>query len=205
MPLGPIAYGPFHAEFHFKRVDAAFKNALVQFLTVQLLPQMEEPYFDSGGSLVACFDESRFCGPLSAVRDRYRLEFHFRREDGTDEIKVDIEFDEPRGTFRPVGGNPLYLLTRKRLEHRRYVVGTIEALCRQLETGQAKTGTCPICGLEVCTESSPGSFSVRCKADCFDYEFSREVDTKGVRRGHFYVREEGREIGQGLTSDFLSD
>jgi len=51
---------------------------LEMFISEDLASQLPMPADDIHGTIVPCFDEERYCGPNSAVKDVYRLELSFQ-------------------------------------------------------------------------------------------------------------------------------
>lgn len=84
-----IVYGPFNAEYHRVIVNDTFKRALREFLASKLLPQLDHAFTDAIGTLTACFNEDRFCGPNSLARDCFCLEFAFRGTEGESRMKTE--------------------------------------------------------------------------------------------------------------------
>src|SRR5690242_10477397 len=110
-----IEFGPFQTAYHREAVDDSFRETLSEFLERELLPQLDEPFTRTEGRLTAELDEEKYCGPNSADRDAYKLEFSFIREHGVDEIEAHIYRDPQTGTFRPrFKDQPLILWTEKR-------------------------------------------------------------------------------------------
>src|SRR5262245_52312403 len=116
-PFDAIVYGPFNAEYHRAAVNGAFKRALRELLESKLLPQLDHDFIDASGTLTACFDEDRFCGPNSLVRDRFRLEFQFFGADGESRIKTEITYNG-HGRFSVRRGHSFYLWTPSRQRKR---------------------------------------------------------------------------------------
>ncbi len=82
-----IQFGPFASTYHRECVNDDFKEAFSAFLEAELLPQIEQPYESTTGRLTAAYDDQKYCGPRSAVRDIYRFEFAFQRSSDEDTIK----------------------------------------------------------------------------------------------------------------------
>jgi hypothetical protein len=74
-----IEFGPFKSDYHKAAVDTDFRDLLNDYLVGQLLPQVDEPFENTVGRLVATYDDQKYCGPNSAVRDFYTLDFEFQR------------------------------------------------------------------------------------------------------------------------------
>src|SRR5688572_7817443 len=104
-----IAFGPFRSDYHNAAVNEDFREALSDYLASQLLPQVDEPFATTTGTLHATYDDQKYCGPNSAARDLYTLEFEFQRPSGGDAIKIDLAFSPKQRSFSPrYRGKPLY-------------------------------------------------------------------------------------------------
>jgi len=185
LPFAAIVYGPFNAEYHRLAVNDTFKRALSEFLALTLLPQLDHTFTDATGALTACFDEDRFCGPNSLVRDCFRLEIQFRGPDGESSIKTEIAYGRDRQfTARP--GHSLYLWTpfrqRKRQMQQKAVQSTVDAI---LDKAIGRP-LCPLCSAALQAIDSPALFDVVCPNGCFNYHFHRDEEGS-LLHGHFFM------------------
>jgi hypothetical protein len=184
-----IQFGPFQTAYHKSAVDEVFREALSAFLERELLPQIEETYQRTQGHLTAEFNEEKYGGPNSAIRDAYRLEFSFIGEHGADEIKAQIYRDPKTGSFRPrYKGRPLVLWTAKRKAEEHAFRGAIEHLVQRILAGEIRECTCPRCSACLSLVDSPGLFDLSCPQRCFNYNFHRDPKTREFMHGHFFSR-----------------
>jgi len=182
-----IEFGPFKSNYHKAAVDAGFREALNDYLVAQLLPQVDEPFDSTVGRLLATYDDQKYCGPNSAVRDFYSLDLEFRRPSGADAIKADLAYSSAQRSFSPrYQGNPLYLWTASRKEAQTRRTNSIKLVCDRILCGEVATAQCPCCGAELQTINSPGLFDVSCPARCFNYNFHRDPQTGAFQHGHFF-------------------
>jgi len=140
-----IQFGPFASTYHRDAVDCAFKDALSGFLEAELLPQVEQPYESTTGQVTASYDDQKYCGPRSAVRDIYTFEFAFHRSAGDDTISVELVFNPKTRTFATRHRGPCYLWTTSRRE--RYEQGrrAAQALCHRIARHEQVAAVCPLC------------------------------------------------------------
>ena len=184
-PFDSIVYGPFNAEYHRVVVDDAFKRALREFLASKLLPQLDHAFADTRGTLAACFDEDRYCGPNSLVRDCFKLDFHFRGPDGESSIKTEIIRNRD-GQFAARRGRSLYLWTPLRQRKRQSDQGAIQETVGAILDNAVENPSCPLCSAELQVINGPALFDVLCPNRCFKYNFHR--DEKGEPlHGHFFM------------------
>ena len=184
-----IRFGPFASVYHREAVDDAFKRALSTFLEAELLPQVEQPYESASGRLTAAYDDPRHCGPRSAVRDIYRLEFAFHRPAGSDTVEADLVFDPRTLAFaarphRP----PLYLRTATRRRRDELEVQAIRDVCRRIADHEPVAAVCPLCSSPLRVVDMPELFDVRCPGRCFNLHSHRDPATGGFLHGHFFRR-----------------
>jgi hypothetical protein len=191
-----IEFGPFQTAYHREAVDGGFREALSEFLERELLPQLDGPFTGTQGRLTAEFDAEKYCGPNSAVRDAYKLEFSFIRKNGADEIKAQIYRDPKTGTFRPrFKGQPLILWTEKRKTEQQAFREAIDVMVKRIHAGEHFQWVCPRCSTLLSLIDSPGLFDLSCPQGCFNYNFHRDPDTKEFMHGHFFSRPPSRERG----------
>ena len=184
-----LQFGPFKSDYHSATVGAEFREALNDYLAAQLLPQVDEPFDSTAGRLVATYDDQKHCGPNSAVRHIYTLEFEFRRPSGTDTIKVDLAYSATKRSFSPRFQNrPLHLWTASSKEAQTRRTNSIELVCNRILRGEATTAQCPCCGAELGIVNQPALFDISCPARCFNYNFHRDRDTGAFEHGHFFCK-----------------
>src|SRR5215204_5732066 len=124
-----IKFGPFKTVYHKHAVDEGFREALSAFLQRELLPQLDGDYLRTHGRLTAEFNENKYCGPNSAVRDAYKVEFSFVQREGVAEVNAKIYRDPKTGSFRPrYKALPLTLWTQKRKQEQQVFRQAIDAI-----------------------------------------------------------------------------
>lgn len=193
-----IRFGPFSTEYHRRAVDEAFRAALDAYLTKELLPQVEEPFESTRGSLTAEVNEDRFCGPHSLVRDVYRLEFAFVRAGSVDELKCQIRRNPKTGGFGPrYPHGRLYLWTRRRKAEDKEFWSALDEIVRRVGRGEKGEWHCPRCGSVLRLHDLPDLFDLSCPGGCFNYNYHRDPVTKEPRHGYFFSRPLGTREGAG--------
>jgi len=184
-PFDAIVYGPFSAEYHRVLVNDTFKGALREFLASKLVPQLDHAFTDATGTLTACFDEDRFCGPNSLVRDCFRLEFQFRGPDGESRIKTEIVYNRD-GQFSARRGHSLYLWTPSRQRKRQLEKEAIQKTVDGILDNAIQRPSCPLCSAELQVINVPTLFDVVCPSGCFNYNFHRDEKGRPLH-GHFFM------------------
>ena len=184
-----IRYGPFHTGYHQAAVDERFRVRLAAYLEENLLPQVDHAYDSTEGSLVAVFNEEKFCGPNSLVKDAYCLDFAFRRESGRDTIRIDLLWDPAGGTFRPRHrGNDLILATSRCKKRTEDFMAQIRGMVSEIQAGDNPGLVCPSCGLAMSLLNSPRLFDLSCGNGCISYNFHRDPETGEHLHGHVFAR-----------------
>jgi hypothetical protein len=181
-----IEFGPFSSHYHREMVNDEFKELLNGLLEAELLPQVEMPYESTVGKLVATFNDQKFCGPHSAVRDIYTLEFAFRRNEGDDTVKADLIFDAKARTFAVRHNWPLYLWTVPRRQNYQMETEEIKSLCKRIARHEEAPAICPRCAAKLCVVDTPDLFDVRCPKHCFNYNYHRDPTTGEFLHGHYW-------------------
>jgi hypothetical protein len=182
-----VQFGPFETAYHRKAVDAEFREALSTYLEKELLPQVDEPFESTEGTLKAVFNEEKYCGPNSAVKDTYELEFSFLRSSGADCIRVQISRDQKSGSFRPrYPGRPMYLWTAARKQRQLTVREEIDDMVARILNGERGEWKCPQCGDLLRLVDSDHVFDLTCLRGCFTYEYHRDPVTRKFMHGHFF-------------------
>lgn len=184
-----IRFGPFKSRYHRDAVDVDFREALSDYLTAQLLPQVDELFESTAGTLRATYDDQKYCGPNSAVRDLYSLEFEFRRPSGSDAIQIDLAFSAKLRSFSPrYRGRPLYLWTAARKQTAIRRRSEIEEVCRRILDGEISPSPCPWCDAGLRITNLPALFDISCPNNCFNYNFHRDPETGVFQHGHFFCQ-----------------
>ncbi len=182
-----IRYGPFASTYHAEAMTPEFRESLSSFLEAVLLPQAGGPFESSSGTLMAVYDDQKYCGPNSIVRDIYRLVFAFHRPSGDDTLKCELVFDGTTLTFSSRRGRRLYLWTVARRLHFQKEAPRIPEFCQRIARHEAVEPLCPVCSAALNVEDWPGLFSVRCSEHCFQYTLHRDADGQ-VSHGHCFLR-----------------
>jgi len=179
-----IRYGPFHTDYHRVAVDDGFCEALSAYLEEQLLPQVEDPFESTEGSLVAEFDEEKYCGPASFAKGVYKLNFAFVRASGRDDVEVEIYRDPKTGAFRvrrPF--QSLVLRTEREKVAKEAFTQTMLELVGDIMAGKPVDLTCPSCGRGMDLRNAPDHFCLHCLQGCFLYYADRDPDTGDISKG----------------------
>jgi len=197
-----IQFGPFDTAYHQAPVDEGFREALSSFLEGELLPQVDEPFQRTQGRITAEFNEEKYCGPNSAVRDAYKLEFSFIREGIADEIEASIYRDPKSGSFRPrFKGQPLVLGTARRKAERHSFQKAINDMVKQILAGEVSRWLCPKCSAALSLVDVPALFDLSCPEGCFNFNFHRDPKTKEFMHGHFFAPARHRAPGQDRSTN----
>jgi len=184
-----IDFGPFHTTYHRQAVDEDFRQALSDFLERELLPQVDQPFTHTRGRLTAAFDEEKYCGPNSAVRDMYRLEFAFVRERSTDDVEAQICRHSVTGGFRTrFKGEPLTLWTERRKASQQAFREAIGQIVERVRSGEQSAWACPRCSAPLSLIVSPTLFDLGCPEGCFNYHYHRHPETGEFQHGHLFSK-----------------
>ncbi|MEM1058590.1 MAG: hypothetical protein AAGK14_05030 [Verrucomicrobiota bacterium] len=134
-----IKIGPLKTRYHRRSVDDTFRAALSNFLEERLLPQVDEPYTTTKGKLKPCFNEEKYCGPNSAVRDRYEFKFSFIRDSGEDALEAKLLWYAETKIFEVhPNRQPLILWTARRQKCVREFREKVENLIKEILHGRKK-------------------------------------------------------------------
>jgi hypothetical protein len=180
--------GPFLTDYHRRSVDQRFRNALGQYLEEHLLPQVDEPFDSTTGTLKADVNEERFCGPNSLVKDKYTLKFSFLRQSSSDTVNAKLRYYPGTGSFGLRGSQPLTLWTPKRKELERAFRDAIGDIVSRIMKGEAGEWNCPQCHCGLRLVNSPDLFDLSCLQGCFNYNFHRHPQTGEMMHGHFFTK-----------------
>jgi hypothetical protein len=187
MPLpNTFTLGPFETQYHRELADGEFCDVVERFIRSRLASQVDHPIEAVVGSLTACFDEDRYCGPNSAVRNVFRLELTFRGEGEESTIRTDLNYDDRSSEFSPRRGSSLYVWTPTRRRVRAEHQNMIKSVVKDVLDGGQSTVLCPICGTELHVIDCDGFFDLFCPSRCFKYNFHRDEDGNPTH-GHFFM------------------
>lgn len=184
-----LRFGPFKSAYHAEAMTTDFKEALGAFLEIHLLPQVEQPFESTDGSVVAAYNDEKYCGPNSMVRDIYKLEFFFHRPGGSDSIKAELVFSPKNKTFTTRRNKPLYLWTVRRREGYLVQGRNIQDLCARIAKRESAEAICPLCSTALVVHDSPSLFDVRCPGRCFSYHYHRDPKDGQFLHGNFFRNE----------------
>ncbi len=184
-----IRFGPFNSTYHAEAMTADFKEALSEFLETNLLPQIEESFESASGSVTAGYDDEKYCGPNSIVRDIYKFEFAFHRPSGDDTIKIELVFSSKSQTFSTRRKKPFYLWTNRRREIYLAQGQSIKVLCDRIAKRESVAAVCPLCSATLIVHDAPSLFDVRCPGRCFNYNYHRDPKDGSFLHGHFFRKE----------------
>ena len=183
-----IRYGPFAAKYHQQAADEIFAQALREFLERDLLPQVVDPFESTKGRLSSQYDEDRFCGPNSAVKDVYLLEFSFVRAGSSDDVRGEVCNLPAQRKFQLRNPKlPLVLWTKHRRDSEAEFRRKIDAIAAEVRSGST-VGLCPRCASSLLIINSPAKFHISCIKHCFDYDYHRDPATGEFLHGHFFSK-----------------
>ena len=153
------------------------------------MSQLDEPAREASGTLTATFDNDRYCGPNSLVRNIFTLEIALYGEDGKSDLKSDIVFNSGTSAFsgRTGHGHHFYLWTPKRKAHRENELEMIQRLVDDFRRTHMTGLKCPICQGNVAGVDDPLTFELRCvDSRCFVYNYHKDEDGR-LAHGHFFT------------------
>jgi hypothetical protein len=181
-----IQFGPFLTQYHQRAVNKEFREALSAYLEAELLPQVDEPFGSTTGSLTAEVNEERLCGPGSLVKDTYKLDFQFLRPGSPDKIQAKIRRSPRTGAF--TSRDPLYLWTVKRKKQDEIYRANIDDIVARITRGESAAWQCPRCESPLRLVNQERVFDLTCPRGCFNYSFHRDPTTGEFLHGHFFSR-----------------
>jgi hypothetical protein len=184
-----IRYGPFKADYHRTVVDESFRSILVAYLSAELLPQVTVGSEHFEGQLQASYDEDRYCGPRSLVRDIYKLTAAFVRGSERESLDQEIVYCQTSHTFRPRKGNRLRLWTLSRQAKAKARLEVIQATIRQVAKDHLRAAKCPLCNADLHILDTADLFGVVCSKGCFDHDYHRDQQTGEFLHGHLFVKD----------------
>lgn len=181
-----IQFGPFSTEYHRRAVNGEFRAALFAYLSDKLLPQVDEPFDSTAGTLTAEVNEERFCGPHSLVKDIYKLDFSFIRRGSSDELQAEIRWNAKTASFEPrYRHQHLFLWTSRRKAENRAFHELASRLQGSNETACPELLKCPRCAADLRFTDSATMFDLSCPRGCFCLSYHRDRATGEYRSGHF--------------------
>jgi hypothetical protein len=174
--------------YHRGMIDNGLLSRLESFIMADLSSQLPVPADDIHGTIMPCYDEERYCGPNSAVKDIYRLELCFQAGSeilGT--FKDEISYNTASQTFAPRRRHRrLLVATQARKEVRRALGEAVDTLCQRISKEHLVGAACPKCSTALNIIDSPALFDVTCPQGCFTYEFHRDPGSGEFQHGHVF-------------------
>ena len=172
-------------------IESGLLSRLETFITTDLASQLPVPADDVHGTFVPCFNEERYCGPNSAVKDVYRLELSFQA--GSEIVGTfmdDISYDTAARTFGPRRRHRrLLVITKARQEAQRALAEAVNALCQRIGKEHLTEAACPQCSTDLKIIDSPGLFDVTCPQGCFNYNFHTDPASGQFQHGHVFFKQ----------------
>jgi hypothetical protein len=185
-PSLQVTFGPFLSEYHRALVGETFREALGDFIRERLLSQVDHQVDAMVGGVVACFDEDKYCGPNSAVRNLFRLNLAFRHEDDESRIEIDLECGPQAAGFSPRRGESLYVWTPSRRNRRQAEQTSVRLMVKHILEEGVQIALCPLCSLPLRVVNTAAIFDVSCPARCFKFNFHKDEDGQPLH-GHFFM------------------
>ena len=185
-----IQFGPFSSAYHRGLVDDDFKATLQRFLEREMLPQIDDPVLEADGTLSATFDNERYCGPNSLVRNIFTLEIVLVGDAGKSELKSDITYCDADGSFAPRTGHGhhFYVWTPTRRRNREQELESIQRTVDDIQRGRESNPACPICNGSLSAIDNSDIFDVRCSSNrCFQYNYHKDENGR-LAHGHFFTK-----------------
>jgi hypothetical protein len=174
--------------YHRGMIEKGLLERLRQFVVDDLSPQLPAPADTVDGTITPCFNEDRYCGPSSAVKDTYRLDIRFLAASevlGTfkEEIEDDLNSHRFRARYRH---RKLLVITQARRAAQDALGSAVQTLCRRIAQEHLSSATCPKCENALNIIDSPGLFDVTCPSGCFTYNFHRDPKSGEFLHGHVF-------------------
>ena len=180
-----VQIGPFASAYHRGLAQDELRSAICSLLDSDVLPQVQAPFDSASGKLTAEFEDERYTGPNSAVRNLFNLELSLNRASKPDTLRAALRYDPSERTFAP-RRSPLYLWTVARSTRFREEELAIRKLCSRLSETPADDAACPRCGSRVEPHVGPAQVEISCPSRCFRFGFHRVPETGEFLHGHFF-------------------
>lgn len=185
--------------YHCDRIADGLLSHLERFISAELAAQLPDPADDIHGTLTPCYNEEKYCGPNSAVKDVYRLDLSFRI--GTETVgtfKDDIRHEPVSQGFVPrYKHRKLLVITQARRLAQKKFSEAVHALCRRICEAHIREATCPKCSATLKIIDAPALFDVSCPERCFNYNFHRDPSTGEFQHGHVFFAQTDCQSGEG--------
>jgi hypothetical protein len=140
-----LAFGPFKTEHHQRSVDDRFRKALLSWLTINILPQVEGAFTRVEGRLYSHYDNPKFLGPDSILQHRYYFQIKFQSPEGTEEAWGEVDYDRAHDTFTPTKIKPSHVRTLSAQRHVREMQDQALRILERIRQGERDI-PCPNCG-----------------------------------------------------------
>ena len=174
--------------YHRGMIADGLLTRLEMFISEVLASQLPVPADDIHGTIVPCFDEERYCGPNSAVKDVYRLELSFQTgAEIVGTFRDDISYDSASQTFGPRRRHrKLIVVTQAREEAQKALAEAVHTLCQRIGKEHLTEAACPKCSTALNIIDRPALFDVTCPQGCFNYNFHRDPESGEFLHGHVF-------------------
>lgn len=188
--LDGLKFGPFTTAYHRQLVTDGFKTSACQFVTSNILPQVDHDIVELDGTLAPRATDDRNCGPNSAIRNCFYLDIRFfgDAEQDYSELKSQLWYRPAQSVFQVSNGSSLYVWTPARRAERVTQKAAIQRMVDSVLRNEPMTPFCPVCFSNVSVVNTTDHFNAACPNQCFRYNFHK--DEKGrLLHGHFNMRE----------------
>ena len=184
--LDALQFGPFTTAYHAQLVTDAFKASARQFVTSNILPQVDHDIVEIDGTFTPRATEDRNCGPNSAIKNCFHLYIRFFGDAETDnsEVKAQLWYRPDQSSFSVATGSSIYVWTPTRRAERESQKAAIQRMVDSLLKNQSITPSCPVCFSNVSVTNTADLFNAACPNECFRYNFHKD-DQGRLLHGHF--------------------
>ncbi|MEZ6138682.1 MAG: hypothetical protein R3C53_27675 [Pirellulaceae bacterium] len=174
--------------YHRGMIESGLLLRLQQFIIDDLSPQLPAPVDLVDGNITPCYNEDRYCGPSSAVKDTYRLDIRFLAASevlGTfkEEIEDDLRSHGFKARYRH---RKLLVITQARRAAQEALGRAVQTLCYRIAHEQRTSASCPKCQNALNIIDGPRLFYVTCPSGCFTYDFHRDPKSGEFLHGHVF-------------------
>lgn len=181
-----IEFGPFKTKYHQDLAINGFQDAAIKFIHENFVSQLEQESYSVTGTVEAEFNEEKYCGSNSAVRNKFKFNLVFETSSGKASYKGTLKFTET--AFEAARGSSLYVWTQSRLDARKKQQSKILEIANLILAKKSFENQCPVCFGEVNYLNTERMFDLGCKAHCFTYSYHKDSDGKFLH-GHFFMKE----------------
>lgn len=181
-----IEFGPFKTEYHQTLAENGFRDAAIKFVNKNFVSQLEGDLNSVSGTVEAEFNEEKYCGSNSAVRNKFKFNLIFETSSGKASYKGTLKYSETE--FEVARGSSLYVWTQARLDARKKQQSKIQEIANHILAKESFVNQCPVCFGEVNYLNTDHMFDLGCKSHCFIYSYHKDSDGKFLH-GHFFMKE----------------